>query len=226
MRRLKISALLFLLVGSLPLKVFSQQESNKPKKSKAYYSVFAGAGRSVFQSSIEGPTKFPTPEFRLGGSVGIPLNKHFELISRLDFGIKVKRESPNQPRQFVQFAGLFMDQEEMTSRNHYFFEIPLMIQYRLAKPKLNLGAGLNYRSFFYVNSPDDRLRFDPLSGKKEFGAIGRISYRVNTKITLGLEQYFAINVLYGVAGVYDTEEYEMTVRNRFTQFTVEYRLSK
>ena len=63
-------------------------------------------------------------------------------------GIKVKREAFNKPGQAYTVGPPFLKLDEVASnRNHYFVEVPLLLQFNLPHLELGLRAGVNYRSF-------------------------------------------------------------------------------
>ncbi len=208
-----------LILASLNL--FAQSES--ADRNKLIYSVFGAGGRSIFQSDVEGPSKFPTAEVRLGGSVTFKVGKQFDILTRMDFGAKIKREMINQPGQPYTVTGPWIELDRMAARTHYFLEIPVMLQYRLLHPKLNVAVGINYRKFF--NQDYEELGvIDTFSGRNEIGTIGRIAYRAHPKFTIGVEYCIALTQIYSVVGIYDGEEYKMKTRNQFGQVTLEYNL--
>ena len=189
---------------------------------KLSYSAFAAVGRSIFRSTIDGPSKFPTAEIRLGGSVTFKIAKQFDVLTRLDFGVKLKREMYNKPGQPYTVTGPFMTLDEMAGKSHYFFEVPLFVQYRFPHPKLNVALGINYRKFF--NDYESGV-FNSFNAKNEVGAIGRFAYRLNSKFSIGVEYFIAFTKIYGVTGTYDGEEYTMTTRNEFAQITLDYKVN-
>jgi len=201
------------------LNAFGQSDADDLHKIS--YSVFAAGGRSIFRSTIDGPSKFPTAEIRLGGSVTFRIAKQFDVLTRLDFGAKLKRETYNKQRQSY---GLFMNLDQMADRTHYFFEVPVLFQYRFLHPKLNVAMGINYRKFFaqeYVQKGG----FDTFSSKDEFGVIGRLAYRLNTRFTLGVEYFIALTNIYSAGGNYNGGEFMMETRNEFGQVTLDYKLN-
>jgi len=203
------------------LNLLGQQKSMEPNKIS--YSVFAAGGRSIFRSTIDSPTdspsKFPTTEIRIGGSVTFRISRQLDILSRLDFGAKLGGKKYNEPGKPFTVAGPFIELEKMAGTTHYFFEIPVMIQYRFPHPNLIVGLGLNYRKFFNQDG------IDSFSSRNELGAIGRVGYRLNPKFTVGIEYCIALTKIYKVGGIFNGEEYKMSTRNEFGQITLDYKLN-
>lgn len=79
------------------------------------------------------------------------MTKDIQLKSGLAFGVKVKREAFNSSNLVI-IGPPFMELDEFASnRNHYFMEIPLILQYNLPHPKIGLSLGISYRFFFPNN---------------------------------------------------------------------------
>src|SRR6187551_802561 len=92
------------------LNVFGQSDADDPHKIS--YAVFAAGGYSIFRSTIDGPTNFPSAEIRLGGTVTFRIANQFDILTRLDFGAKLKRETYNKQGQPYSIIGLFMDLDQ------------------------------------------------------------------------------------------------------------------
>lgn len=214
LRVLAISASIFFCFRS------EAQEPNLDKR--VHYSVFAGVGRSTFVSDPAAPSKFPTLEVRLGAGLIKPIGNNIELRSRLAFGVKFKREPFNEPGQPYVIGPPFMGLDELASnRNHYFFEIPLMVQFNLPHPKLGFSLGGNYRHFLPHNESVDFL-----TNRREIGIILGASYRLNNRLDVGLDYYFGLSKIYSSSGLIDNQEFTLDAYNQFGQIRFEYYLTR
>lgn len=217
----KLSAL---IVCGLVISVFSRAQSTEPapERQKTEFNAFVGVGGSRFVTTISAPSQFWTAEIRVGAGAIKPLNDIFEIKTRLTLGVKLKREMYNEPGTSFPIGPPFMALDEVaSSRNHYFYEIPLLLQANLKHPKIALNAGPNFRHFF----PDNDA-VDFLTARNEIGVILGGSYRVSTALSIGVDYYFGITRVYALSGTVDSEPYQINVRNQFGEVTVEYRLRK
>ncbi len=208
----------FLACHGISISSLSAQHVNR----KITYAAFGAIGRSTFHSSIDGPSKFPTAELRLGPVATLPLSSKFYISSKLLFGVKMKRERMYIPGQPTTLYGPFIDNDRMAGSNHFFLELPLLVEYRLNYPRLIFGLGVNYRKFFSSNGGDGGS-FDPLSNKNEIGALGKLGLMIKKRWVISIEHFLPFNKLYTVAGWYDNTEYRMSVENRYVQIGVAYR---
>jgi hypothetical protein len=184
--------------------------------------AFLGTGRSTFKTNMAAPSTFPTVEFRLGAGVTKPLTEIFDLRARLTFGAKLKRKALNEQGQPFQVGSPFIELDEAaSSRNHYFYEVPLLLQANVRHPKIALKAGANVRHYFPINDAVDFL-----TARNEFGVIAGASYRLSETMSLGLEYYFGLTKVYTASGHLDSSEFSMNVRNEFAQVTFEYTFPK
>ncbi|HPH45579.1 MAG TPA: hypothetical protein PLJ60_11145 [Chryseolinea sp.] len=202
--------------------VLGQSEKGYLSNNKIIYTGFFSVGRSTFKSSLSAPSAFPTLELRMGAGISKSLGEIIELRSRLAFGVKFKREAYNKPGQSYVIGPPFMELDEVSSsRNHYFLEIPLVIQFNLPHPKLGFNIGANYR-FFLPNNSD----VDFLTNRSDLGIITGLTYRGFGRLEIGMDYYFGITKLYSSAGTIDTTEFELNTRNQFAQIRIEYALRK
>ena len=178
---------------------------------------FFAIGRSTFNSSPSAPSKFPTLEMRAGVGAAKSLGETFELRTRLNFGVKFKREPFNEEGSVV-VGPPFMDLDELASdRNHFFYEIPLLLQANLKHPQIGLRFGCNYRRFFPDNSD-----VDALTARGDFGLLAGASYRLRQKMSLGFEYCYGLTKIISSGGTVDGSEYHLDVRNNFAQVVLEY----
>ena len=202
------------------LTALGQHEEVSNSNNKIKYTGIFSVGRSTFKSSTSAPSTFPTLELRMGAGISKPLGKVIELRSRLAFGVKFKREAYNKPGQPYVIGPPFLELDEVASnRNHYFLEIPLVVQFNLPHPKLGFNMGVNYRFFFPYNKDVDFL-----TNKSDVGIITGISYRGFDRLEIGFDYYFGITKLYSSSGTVDTTEFTFNTRNQFAQIRIEYAL--
>lgn len=214
LRILAISVSLFLCFGS--------EAQDLGLRKKVRYNFFAGVGRSTFVSGPAAPSKFPTLEVRLAGGLIKPIGRNVELRSRLAFGVKFKQEPYNEPGQPYVIGPPFMGLDELASnRNHYFFEIPLIVQFNLPHPKLGFSFGGNYRHFLPHNESVDFL-----TNRRELGIILGASYRLTNSLDVGLDYYFGLSKIYSSSGLIDIQEFTLDAYNQFAQIRFEYYLNR
>lgn len=208
---MKQLSILFLLVcvGFFGSAQTVQQETTN--KSIALYG-FAGVGRATIETDRSAPTKFPAFEARLGVGLSKSLNKNFELRSRIVLGNRFKRK----PEINTATIGKYMIIEEsVNNRNHYFFEVPLLLQLNFPQAKLGLRAGGNYRQYFSSKT------VDMFSGQSEFGIITGAYYQVTDKINVGMDYYFGLTNIFKSGGNFNGQLYYITGKNQAAQLTFE-----
>jgi len=194
---------------------------------KIKFSASAGIARSTFDFNVPSPSKFAAPEFRLGLRVTKPISKVFEVKSGLSFGVKVKREAYNKTDSAGSFVvvtpPMFMNTDELASkRNHYFLEIPLLLQIHFDHPALGFRTGLNTR-FWQPNNSD----VDLLTARPELGAMAGAFFRINRKVDVGVDYYYGITKIdYSSYAIDSSPPSDFIMRNRFLQLTVDYTFSK
>ncbi len=235
MKIIPICVTLFHLVNYCVGQVPSDSLANKIR-----LTLSAEAGQSTFAANtLKSQSKFPTTEVRLGLGVIKPLGKHFDLISGLNLGGKIKGErvyppGSSPPGISFRLSPPFNELEEtVNSRNHYFFEIPLLIQYSIFDKKIGFRVGGNYRNFLPNNGYEDstgQYNFGPdfLSNKKEFGILSGISVRLGESLCLKGNFYFGVTRVYSeyYAQINSFEDFPFSLRNRFWQVGLEYALQK
>jgi hypothetical protein len=193
------------------------QDVSGSKKGTVRFNAFIGAGYSTFQTNIPAPYKFTSPEFRLGAGVSKPVSKVFEVRGRLSFGAKIKREAYNKPGQPYLVGPPFLELDEVaSSRNHYFIEVPVFLQFNLPNPKIGIRVGGNYRFFFPNNKDVDFLTF-----RGDLGIVTGACWRMNDNISIGVDFLFGVTKVY-TSGGYAGSVFSLDTRNRFSQITFEY----
>lgn len=217
MNRLLIFILILCYISSA-----AQHEVKGNKTKFKSYALYTAMGWSQVNSSPSAPTDFPSFEFRLGPSVSIPVSSKFEISSRFLFGAKLKREAYNVDGQAYVITPPYLELDEVaSSRNHYFFEIPLILQFNLQSPELSFYAGGNYR-FWMPNNSD----VDFLTNRGDFGVLMGISYPIADKWRVGAEYLFGITKVYSYNGTIDGTEVSATASNNTFQFFIQYRFKK
>lgn len=191
--------------------VFAQNNPN----AKINLHGFAGIGRATIETNISAPTKFPALEIKIGVGISKPLNESLALSSRLAFGSRLKRKSDMSARHDGRFTIL---DEHASEQNHYFIEIPLLLQYNFSRAGLGLRAGGNFKQYLSSNSTN---RPDMISGKCEFGIIGGAAYSLTDRINIGIEYHAGLTKIYKGGGTIDGRNYALTGRNHLAQLVFE-----
>lgn len=210
MKKLSILSVLLLVT----IVTFGQKSDDK----KFTFNSFVAVGRSTFATNISAPSKFPTLEMRLGAGVVRKLNETFDLRTRLTFGVKFKREGFNNAGVAV-VGPPFMELDDLSSdRNHFFYEVPLILQANLKHPSIGFTLGVNYRRFFPNNSD-----VDALTARGDLGILGGANYRVNEKISIGVDYCVGLTNIIVTSGSVDSNSYTLTAKNNFGQLILEYK---
>lgn len=194
-------------------------QDNGENDKRFYFTSFLSIGRSTFHTKLDAPSAFPTVEVRVGVGVVKKLNENFDVRTRLTFGSKFKREGFNNSG-VVTVGPPFMELDELSSnRNHYFYEIPLILQATLRHPQIGFRAGINFRHFL----PNNKA-VDPLTGRGDLGLLAGSSYRLTEKISIGIDYCMGLTNIVSSGGSVDSWDYSLKVRNNFAQMSVEFRL--
>jgi hypothetical protein len=223
--------------------VLAQSETRKSSSSsKLQFNFSAQAGKSKFDTNVaDAYNGFPTVEVRLGLAGILRLNKHFDLISGVNIGNKIKGERMfppgSTPGNSLRLPPPYNNLEEsVNSQDHYFVEVPLLFQFNLPNPKISFRAGPNYRQFFrtngYLNSGGRYRHDDMLSSKNEIGVLsgvsvglGSIFKNLGSRIKLTGTYYVGVSNIYSayyVGGFNNSGDVGFLVKNRFWQTGLEY----
>lgn len=198
------------------------QELPSNTNRKVRLTAATGFGQSTFAFNIHSPSKFVTPEFRLSLGVIKPISNFFDLKSGISFGVKMKREAYNTQRAqgLIVMGPPFMETDLLASkRNHYFLEIPLLLQVHFNHPKLGLRSGLNSR-FWQPNNSD----VDLLTARPELGILVGAYYELNSKLNIGLDYYYGLTKMNNSIYVIDSSQpFTFIMYNRFLQMNLEYK---
>ncbi len=208
--------LLLVFMANLAIPVFpvvAQQQKKLP------VIAYASVGQSLFKCDPSGPepSKFPAMDMRIGAGTSYRFNDYLEARTRLVFGLKRKRESVNTPGQPVVIGSPYFSLDETVVNDHYFWEVPLLLQFNLPHPQFGLRVGPSFRSFFPNND-----NVDLLTARKELSMIGGIYYRLGKHLSIGLDYNSGMTVIYKTHILIDNTTFDMTVKNRAAMFTLEY----
>ena len=204
--------------------------------SKIKLQLSAGVGQSIFATNtLRSQSKFPTTEVRLGLGVIKRIGEHFDLISYLNVGSKIKGDrvfppGSSPPGVSFRLSPPFNELEEtVNSRNHHFVEIPFLAQFSALNSRIGLRVGGNYRHFFqnkgYLDSGGQYNEGpDFLSNKKEFGVLGGVSIRIFDNLKLTTSYCFGLTKVNAIhyAQLNNFKDFRFDVRNQFSLAALEY----
>lgn len=188
---------------------------------KLRYTRILGVARSTFDvNGRPSSPNYASFELRFGAGVVKPIGEHVELRSGLNLGVKGKRKSyffgPSGQFTYEPWVLPHLD-EAASTRNHFFVEIPLTLQFNPAMTGIGIRCGPNYRFWAPNNSS-----VDVLTAKHEIGVLGGISYKVIKDISIGLEYYYGLSSISGGSYISSNSQLnEFNVRNQFAQLTIE-----
>lgn len=231
MKVISVCVIQFHLISCCVAQTLIDSSTNKME-----LTISSGAGRSTFATNVlKSQSKFPTTEVRLGLGVIKPIGKHFELISYLNVGSKLKGDrvyppGSSPPGVSFRLSPPFNELEEtVNSRNHHFVEIPFLLQFSVLNSKIGFRVGGNYRHFFqnkgYLDSSGQYNEGpDFLSNKKEFGILGGVSFRIFDNLKLTTSYCFGITKVNAVhyAQLNNFTDFRYDVRNQFSLVALEY----
>lgn len=229
--------LLFLLQIGVVFFGVAQTANAEPEK-KIRFTVLAMAGRSIFAANaLASQSRFPTDEIRLGGTFIKPLYKNLDLISGFMVGSKLKGErvfppGSTPPGVTFKISPPFSRLEEaVNSRNHYFYEVPLLLQVRLFKNRIGLRSGGNFRNFsgnsgYFDSSGLINYGPDFFSHRKEFGILTGLSLKLSERLLLNGIYFRGLTIF--DAGFFSQlnslTNFSYIIKNRFWQIGLEYKL--
>jgi hypothetical protein len=126
--------------------------------------------------------RFPNNEYRLELIASLPVNTTFAISTGLRLG---RKQSTNSLFPFLPIELVGID-KALSSRNHYFSEVPLRLVYMREKISIGLGGLLKY--YFKISDPNEYF----LSDKFEFGISPNLTYKIYDKVELASELYFGL----------------------------------
>lgn len=207
----------FLFISQLCLAQIINSDFNKNLR----YTKALSIARSTFDvTGLPSSPDYASLELRLGAGIVKPIAKYFDLKSGVYLGLKIKRQSYffGLSKQYTNELWVLPALDEAaSSRNHFFVDIPLTLQFNPPKTKIGLKGGLDFR--FWAPNNDS---VDALTARQEIGLLGGISYSLFKKITIGLEHYYGLTDIWGGSYIGNNSQLiQYHVRNQFTQITIE-----
>lgn len=207
----------FLFISQLCLAQIINSDFNKNLR----YTKALSIARSTFDvTGLPSSPHYASLELRLGAGIVKPIAKYFDLKSGVYLGLKIKRQSYyfGLSKQYTNELWVLPALDEAAnSRNHFFVDIPLTLQFNPPKTKIGLKGGLDFR--FWAPNNDS---VDALTARQEIGLLGGISYSLFKKITIGLEHYYGLTEIWGGSYIGNNSQLiQYHVRNQFTQITIE-----
>ena len=186
------------------------QKQEDSSRTISRFSIISTFGSSSFIISLPA-TDFASLEARLGAGYTTYLSRKLDMIISTQLGVKFKRESYLNG-QFYSQPGipLFSVNETASNRNHWFVELPVLLQYNFRHPRLSIRGGMSLKSWFPNN--DD---VDMLTATQEVGGVCGIQYRTKRKINFGVEYYESITkILSGSMSYNNGNVFDYEIRNR------------
>jgi Outer membrane protein beta-barrel domain len=188
---------------------------------KASLNFIANLGYQNFSSNPQAPSKFTALNMRIGGMISYPISRHFEAASGILLGLRFKRNAENTAQGYPIPPPFLLLDEVASTRNHYFFSIPLVGVYKLQNPKIEMKAGINY-TFYFAN--DKSVTF--LTNRGELGLFVGTSLPLRNRLSLAIEYIHGLTDLYSSEGTVDGIDYSLSVRHRLLSAGIHYRLTK
>lgn len=178
------------------------------------------------QEEVNPSNKWTTRELKLGVCLIKPIGEHFELRSRIGYGIKFGRLRENVSLMPFNSKGAWIERMIYTSLNEDltkdvdFIDIPLILYYKVARTNLGIEAGFNYRSYkwFYRKVPIVR----------DYGPLCNLTYSfknfsVFLGYTMGLRDMFSESAVEYFENRI-ISEYGWSAKSNAVQFGLEYNL--
>lgn len=206
-----------LIISVLLIEKAFPQTQNIDRTTESKYSFSGGMGVSFFNYDTKViEQKFASPSFRAGIATHKKISRYLFLKYGFNLGIKLKTTplytdySPSP---------LFKLDQTNSAKNHYFFEVPLTLNYN--SKKIGINAGVMYRSFLQF----DNIKYVNYYTANAVGLIPGVSYKINNKMTIGAEYYVGLIKFYQG---YDFDKSGGTinyvVRNHYAMLTLDYAL--
>ena len=163
----------FLYISQLSFAQILNSDFNK----KLRYTRALNIARSTFNvTGFHSSPDYPSLELRLGLGILKPIAKHFDFKSGVYLGLKMKRQSYyfglSKQYTFEPWVLPALD-EAASSRNHFFVDVPAVLQFNPRNTRIGLKGGFNFRCWAPNNDS-----VDILTARLEIGLLGGISYRV------------------------------------------------
>ena len=208
-----------LIISVLLIEKAFPQTQNIDRTTESKYSFSGGMGVAFFYYDTKViKQKFASPSFRAGIATYKKISRNLFLKYGFNLGVKLK----TTPLYTTMYAlPLFKLDQTNSAKNHYFFEVPLTLQYNYKK--IGISAGVMYRSFLQF----DNIKYINYYTANDIGLIPGVSYRINNKVKIGAEYYVGLIKFYQGAAFdnsHGTINYE--VRNHYAMLTLDYALRK
>ncbi len=210
-----------LIISVLLIEKAFPQTQNIDRTTESKYSFSGGMGVAFFYYDTKViKQKFASPSFRAGIATYKKISRNLFLKYGFNLGVKLK----TTPLYTTVYAlPLFKLDQTNSAKNHYFFEVPLTLQYN--SKKIGINAGVMYRSFLQF----DNIKYVNYHTANDIGLIRGVSYRINSKVKIGAEYYVGLikfyqGYVFAKSGGTGTINYE--VRNRHAMLTLDYALRK
>ena len=201
-----------LIISVLLIEKAFPQTQNIDRTTESKYSFSGGMGVAFFYYDTKViKQKFASPSFRAGIATYKKISRNLFLKYGFNLGIKLKTTpvyTDYSPSTVYAFSLFKLDQTN-SAENHYFFEVPLNLQYK--SKKIGISAGVMYRSFLQF----DNIKYVNYSTANDFGLTPGVSYQINNKVKIGAEYYIGL-----------IKFYQGEVRNHYAMLTLDYALQR
>lgn len=140
-------------------------------KRSFYCTEFISVNRAYlnYQADVDVPKKFPTMELNIGVCLIKPLSEHFDLRSRIGYGVKFKRNDASASSQVSGKAEATRESiywsvnEELAKQNTDFVDVPIILHYKTIWCNLGIELGFNYRTYgWFYDLPFVAFDYGPL----------------------------------------------------------------
>ena len=218
MRKVTIPIRFIVLVALCFSIVSTQAQTEEPSRKMSFF-VTAGAGQASFLINKKNSPDFAQPDVRLGFGVSKPLFKRISLYTRLNVGYRFP--NPEKSVNYGYGTGMWLNSwlYEVPRREHWFFDVPVIVNYQFLRPRISIGVGALYNMI--VKSGTDITFTD---NRNDVGVVGRIAWRANTSFEIGGEYYAGMIKMLETYPV-SSPDY-MSVRNQFAQVFINYYLTR
>lgn len=180
-----------------------------------------------FQAEVNPQRKFSTTELKVGVCLIKPFSRHFELRSRIGYGIKFRR-SPDilrtMPGKYEYLLALIYRSanKALATQDSDFLDIPIILHYKMLRNNLGIEVGFNYRDYGWFYNVES-LNFD-------YGPLCNLTYAFNNfsvfcGYTMGLKRMMRGKVNY-VDESNNLIVFTWSAKSNFVQLGIEYNLFK
>lgn len=197
-----------------------------------YCTALLGGSRAVlnFQADVNVPQKFHTMELKFGVCLIKPLSEHFDLRSRIGYGIKFRRTPDNRLPQLMPGKEeriireiRHSTNEAFATQNSDFVDFPIILHYKVGS-RLGVEIGFNYRLYYWFYD-NPYLSFN-------YGPQLNLTYDVN-KFSVFCGYTLGLKRLLGGGGSYPDDKNQSSyytiywsAKSNFFQWGIEYNLFK